>query len=78
MALAQIYQGSIEQFLTKPELKHRTDLVLIVPQESPADTAQALTSPEARRAALDALAEMNRTLPVLPPEAFDRENLYAD
>jgi hypothetical protein len=28
--------------------------------------------------ALDELAELNRGLPVLPPEAFDRESIYED
>ena len=28
--------------------------------------------------ALDELAEMNRDLPVLPPEAFERESIYRD
>ena len=35
-------------------------------------------SAEQFRAALDELAEMNRDLPALPDEAFDRENLYED
>ena len=35
-------------------------------------------TPEEFNRALDDIAEMNRTLPVLPPEAFDRENLYEE
>ena len=35
-------------------------------------------TPEERIRALDVAAEKNRGLPVLPPEAFDRESLYAD
>ncbi len=78
MALPQIYQGALEQFLRRPELKNRTDLLLIIPQEDTNPVDSALSSPEARRDALDALAEMNRGLPVFPPEAFNRENLYAN
>jgi hypothetical protein len=32
---------------------------------------------EERIKAMDALAERNRGLPVLPDEAFDRDNIYA-
>ena len=39
--------------------------------------AHPLTPQEVIRG-LDALAEMNRGLPVLPPEAFERESLYRD
>lgn len=39
--------------------------------------SQPMTAPEIIRA-LDALAEMNRDLPVLPPEAFERESIYRD
>lgn len=35
-------------------------------------------SVEERIKAMDALAEKNRHLPALPPEAFDREKLYED
>lgn len=35
-------------------------------------------TPEERVRALDAIAEMNRGVPPLPSEAFDRENLYAE
>ncbi len=34
-------------------------------------------TPEARIQAIEALAEINRTLPVLPEAAFDRETLYS-
>ncbi|MBM4045059.1 MAG: hypothetical protein FJ279_08095 [Planctomycetes bacterium] len=44
------------------------------------------TTPEAHRrlaleefeAALDALAEGSESLPVLPPEAYERESIYGD
>lgn len=35
-------------------------------------------SPEERARALDEIAEMNRDLPALPPEAYKRENLYEE
>jgi len=35
-------------------------------------------TPEEIISALDAVAEQNRHLPVLPPEAFERESLYGD
>ncbi|MBW3625750.1 MAG: hypothetical protein KY468_20335 [Armatimonadetes bacterium] len=35
-------------------------------------------TPEEWRQALDALAEKNRGIPVLPPEAFERESLYEE
>jgi len=38
---------------------------------------QRLTPEEIIRG-LDELAEMNRDLPLLPPEAFERENIYED
>ena len=47
-------------------------------QEAPArNTPLSMTAtPEELIRALDQLAEQNRHLPVLPPEAFERESLY--
>lgn len=49
-------------------------LTLIVRKESSATSRP--TTPEARAQALDKIAEMNREVPALPAEAFNRENLY--
>jgi hypothetical protein len=35
-------------------------------------------SPEVIIRTLDELAELNRSLPLLPPEAFEREHIYED
>ena len=37
-----------------------------------------VATPDEFNRALDEIAAMNRLLPVLPPEAFDRENLYEE
>ena len=47
------------------------------PEETPGRYRPDLT-PQERIRMLDALAERNRNIPPLPPEAFDRESLYAD
>jgi hypothetical protein len=77
-----VYEGTweelaahAEEFRTYPKLR------LIVPPPQEAETSsryRADLTPQERIRMLDDLAEMNRNLPGLPEEAFDREKLYED
>lgn len=62
------------------ELTGRQVRLIVIPDDKGRQQENNLfhATPEERSAALDALAEMNRGLPTLPPEAFDRENLYEE
>ncbi|MGA7878614.1 MAG: hypothetical protein WCA08_23340 [Desulfoferrobacter sp.] len=83
MTKARVIEGTWE------EIRRQTDklarrfagkrLKLILLTEEPEPSAIAHESmPEEKIRLLDALAEKNRGLPVLPPEAFERESLYED
>lgn len=82
MTQPQVIKGTpqeIQDYLQG--LEGNTRLTLIIPaegeqEETPKNLHHA--TPEERARALDEIAEMNRNLPVLPPEAFRRENLYED
>jgi hypothetical protein len=77
---AQVLQGTWDEIAAHAEeLRQRRRLVLIVPAvDEPlgGSSSEPSLSPEERIAALNELAERNRYLPVLPPEAFERESLY--
>jgi hypothetical protein len=62
------------------ELTGRHVRLIVIPDDKGSEQEDNFfrATPEERSAALDALAEMNRGLPILPPEAFDRENLYEE
>ena len=82
MAHPKVLHGSWEDIITHAEvLKGRKNLTLIVPMEGEASAEEENlfhATPEERARALDEIAEMNRGLPVLPPEAFERESIYED
>jgi len=83
MTRARVIEGTWE------EIKRQTDelarrfpgkrlkLILLTEEAEPLPAAHEAT-PEEKIRLLDALAEKNRELPVLPPEAFERESLYED
>lgn len=76
----RVLQGTWEEIAAHAdELRRQQRLFLIVPaEEDPPATGGVRPglSPQERIARLNALAEQNRDLPVLPPEAFERESLY--
>lgn len=83
MAASRIYEGTLEEIarqLSASSLAGRRFRVIVVEEENVAngssfyDTA----SEEEWEAAMDALALSEVPLPVLPPSAYDRENLYED
>lgn len=81
MVQSKVIEGTgeeLEMYLHQRP-KQRFRLVALPPIDEEAEplTSKALT-PEEKIRALDALAEMNRDLPGLPDEAFDREKLYED
>ncbi|HZO87055.1 MAG TPA: hypothetical protein VFB38_01860 [Chthonomonadaceae bacterium] len=81
MAQPKVYEGTWEELSTHAdEFRRYPKLTLIVPgQELPVQSRyRAGLTPEERIQALDAAAEKNCHLPALPPEAFERESLYAD
>ena len=81
MTQAVIYEGTWEELSTHAEeFRRHSKLTLIVSEPEIKTRAgfRADLSPAERIQLLDSLAERNRSLPPLPPEAFDRENLYAD
>jgi hypothetical protein len=82
MTRPQVIEGTPEEIQDHLKtLNSNMRLTLIVPAQSeqgemPKNLHHA--TPEERARALDEIAEMNRDLPVLPPEAFRRENLYEE
>ena len=82
MTQPQVIEGTPKEIRDHLKgLNGKTRLTLIVPAESDQEeTPQNLhhASPEERARALDGIAEMNRDIPALPPEAFRRENLYEE
>ena len=81
MAKPRIYEGTWEELAAHAdEFRAYPKLQVIVPPP-PDDNGsryQADLTPEQRIRMLDALADMNRDLPGLPDEAFDRLRLYED
>jgi hypothetical protein len=83
MTRAQVIEGTWE------EIREQTDklarqfagkhlkLILLTEDSEQMPVAYDAT-PEEKIRVLDVLAEKNRDLPVLPPEAFERESLYQD
>ena len=62
-------------------ISENTRLTLFVPAESePLEIPKSLhhATAEERARALDEIAEMNKNVPVLPAEAYNREALYED
>jgi hypothetical protein len=81
MAQARVYEGTWDELAARAdELRGYGKLTLIIPaqQDSAAGGYRAEITPGERIRRLDAVAERNRRLPALPPEAFDRETLYAE
>jgi hypothetical protein len=82
MAQPQVIQGTLQEIQDCLKgLNGNMRLTLIVPaeeeQEEPPKNFHHAT-PEERARALDEIAEMNRDLPILPPEAYNRESLYEE
>ena len=79
----QVLEGTWEEIVRHGEqLSGKRVRLTVLPDHEPASLPAAplyLTgTSEEVIAALDAIAERNRHRPVLPPEAFTRESLYAD
>lgn len=81
MTKPKVYEGTweelaahAEEFRAYPKLQ----LIVLPLQAETVSRYRADLSPQERIQMLDALAEMNRNLPGLPDEAFDREKLYED
>lgn len=81
MAKAIVYEGTWKELAAHAEeLSPYQQLQLtVLPQVGEDESLyRADLTPEVRIQMLDALAEMNRNLPGLPDDAFDREKLYED
>lgn len=81
MAQAKIFEGTWKEMLVyADEFRKAPKLTIIVPDfdEQRTNSYRTDLTPQERIQRLDALAEQNRHLPALPPEAFDRECLYAE
>jgi hypothetical protein len=83
MVQAQVLRGTWEEIMNYGRtLKGRKDLMLIIPVEEADVTPPAkehfylMATSEEFQKAFDALGTGHENQPVLPPEAFDRENLY--
>jgi hypothetical protein len=77
------YEGTVEEIerylkQQSPQERFRLTRVSLPPEHRIEGVKYPALSVEERIQAMDALAEKNRNLPVLPPEAFDREKLYED
>ena len=73
------YEGTaeeLERYLHQQEPKQRFRLIRVVQERLIPGVQYPTMSVEERIKAMDALAEQNRDLAILPPEAFDREKLY--
>jgi len=74
-----VYEGTWRELAAHAvELDPHKKLQLIVLPQDDESHYRADLTPEERIQMLDALAEMNRNLPGLPDDAFDREKLYED
>ena len=82
MTQAQVIEGTPREI--QDHLKTLNDnmrLTLIIPAESEqVETLKNLyhATPEERARALDEVAEMNKNVPVLPSEVYNRESLYEE
>jgi len=80
--IQQVIEGTpdeLREYLS--QLDGNLRLTLLIPagselEETPENLRK--STPEERSRALDEIAEMNRDLPALPPEAFSRETLYEE
>ncbi len=82
MAQPRFYEGTWDEITEqiRSEFSDKQRFKVIVMSEEQVDKQHfyfTATQEEFDRA-LDEIAEMNRGLPVLPDEAFDRENLYEE
>lgn len=68
----------LERYLKQQEPKERFRLTRVPKEPQIAGVKYPTLSIDERIKAMDALAEQNRNLPILPPEAFDREKLYEE
>ena len=81
MTQAKVFEGTWEELAKHAEeFKIYPKLILTIPtQDTQANNRyRADLTPEERIRQMDAFAETNRNLPLLPDEAFDRENLYGE
>lgn len=82
MTQPQVIQGTPQELQSHLKLlKGNMMLTLIVPAESEqGDTSKPLynATPKERAQALDEIAAMNQNVPVLPADAYRRENLYEE
>jgi hypothetical protein len=79
----EVYEGTpeeLEHYLQQqaPEERFRLTRVSMPKEHRIEGVVYPTLSVEERIKAMDALAEKNRHLPVLPPEAFDREKLHEE
>lgn len=75
------YEGTaeeLERYLKQqaPRERFRLTRVSLLKEHRIEGVEYPTLSVEERIKAMDALAEKNRNMPVLPPEALDREKLY--
>ena len=77
MTQAQTFTGTGEelQSILSRHLNEK-NMMLIIQADEAIRKPQAKLTPQQFAAALAELQEMNRDLPALPDEAFDRENIY--
>ena len=76
-----VYEGTreeLEQYLKQQKPQERFRLSRAATDHRIAGVKYPTLSVEERIKAMDALAEQNRNLPILPSEAFDREKLYEE
>ncbi len=82
MTQAQVIEGTPKEIQDHLKtINGNIRLTLIVPVEGEEEeTPQNLhhATPEERARALDEIAQMNKDVPVLPPEAYNRESLYEE
>jgi hypothetical protein len=74
-----VLEGTWEEVATHaPELQGRRVRVTLLPEEEDQRHFYHTASPEEWERAFDAIGKGNEHLPVLPPEAFEREAIYED
>jgi hypothetical protein len=77
-----VYESGVIRLPADVRLPEHTMVYVVVPQgeEKQIETPKNLydATPEERARALDEIAEMNKDVPVLPPEAYNRESLYEE
>ena len=80
MIQPQVIEGTPKEIQSHLQgLKGNTRLTLIVPAEGEQEEALRNlhhATPEERAYALNEIAELNKNVPVLPSEAYNRESLY--